>query len=103
MTGPNQTKFSTRGHTRYARTPRSAARLSEGNRSVAANKIALSATTATVQRHRRERKCPVGKRSKIIGTQYAMAHGYERLAQVAISRQKGLPSPAYDPQASKEN
>lgn len=68
--------------------PRSAARLSRGNRPVAANKIAWSAASGTVHLHRRERKFPVGKSSKIIGTQKAMAHGQDRFAQVAINRQK---------------
>ena len=70
---------------------------------MAANKIALSAATGTVQRHRRDRNRPVGNNSKIIGTQNVIAHGQDRFAQVAINRQKGLSSPAYDPQASSEN
>src|SRR5512132_3586079 len=103
VTGPNQTKASNRGHTKYARTPRSVARLSRGNRPMAANKIALSAANGSVQRHRRDRNCPVGNSSKIIGTQNAMAHGHDTFAQVAISRHDGRSSPACDPQASKEN
>ena len=63
--------------------------------------IALIATIGTVQRHRGDRNRPVGNNSKIIGTQQVIAQGHDTFAQVAISRQNGLASPAYDPQASK--
>jgi hypothetical protein len=83
-------------------TPSSAARLSEGKRRVAANKIAKSVTNGSVKRQRRDRNRPVGRSSKIIGMQNAIAQGQDTFAQVAISRQKTRWSEGCDPTPAKK-